>query len=248
GISDHLSHALRGVAGPVCPRRYAPDTAEIEIRTLGIGRVAGPGELSLGNPTRREFPFRLGWQSPARPPAISVCFIPVHVDESYIRAKRHGLVEYPRHPSLPISHPVERTLGPRALAPCPTLRRPQIRSAIPAVVDELFEIAFRDGRPGHRKRTHFDRMLPFLIVENEALACACAEQKFAPLEFSIAPQRRITLNLRAATRRSCESERLARVRQRFAMHVLVHDCEPAEIMVGIGDRPGLESVYHPVKH
>src|SRR5690349_11635013 len=88
------------------------------------------------------------------------------------------LIEVPPQPAAPVERsPVDRALGPCALAPPPTLLIPKFPSLVAPVIHERGELGVRHCGPRNGKWLHLDWMRPHFIIKDELRAWLAAEQE-----------------------------------------------------------------------
>src|SRR4029079_8896649 len=97
--------------------------------------------------------------------------------------------------------------------------------------DEGSELGVDDRRPRDAKRRDVDLVRPLLVVECEAVALLGAEAVAASRDVDVARERAGGCGARSADdeARRRQIERLARVREGLAMHVLVEQRELVEV-------------------
>ena len=135
--------------------------------------------------------------------------------------------------------------------PGPAGFTPQVALPITAGIDEGGELGLRYGRPGDGERLHFDRMRPFLVVEDERVTARLrSQEERAAWNTDVAGQRATSLRRRACAeeRRRRITERLPRVGERFGVHIFVKHGETDEIDLFFGRLVLLQPAENAVTH
>src|SRR5579862_1087830 len=193
---------------------------------------SAPGNRAKGSGA---LPFGLARKAPARKAAEGLGL--VGVDMAHRRVGRKRLV-MPEPSLLPAAHPLAPApwmVDARFAEPREPLIGPKARLAIAARVDELFVGRVANAISRYPIRFERDVMRPLLVVEHEAFATRRPLCEDAALDLDIALAGR--QKRQAKQPRRLVVERLAHVRERLAMHVLVEQRELERIQVAlVGDR------------
>src|SRR4051794_22006408 len=115
-------------------------------------------------------PFLLARQPRTGPVRERVGFVEADVTNGLVERHLSRSAERERPPGSVLTPPVERR--PPALRPDdrPSVRQPELRPLISPVVDELDELAVRDGTRAERERLDEHAVARRFVVEREAFA------------------------------------------------------------------------------
>ena len=105
-----------------------------------------------------------------------------------------------------------------------------------------------DRRTGDAEGLQLDRVRPLLVVEDESFGVRSAEPPRSIRHVSVARQSPDARRAHAGFARRRISQRLARVSQRFDVHILVTNCQLVEIKGVIGEIAAGEVVALPFQN
>src|SRR5262249_27607603 len=230
-IADRLAAAPGAVAGRMGGDVDAAERAAVEIGVAPPRRRVTPGiePLALAEPVlrrrlgrRRDLPFELARKPPARPPAPGAGLVPIDMDRRLVRGERFRSLEAARREASSRGLPVDRVLGPGALAPAPSLVAPEFPVPIAAVLDEGGELGVGDGSARYAEGPDRDRMRPFFVVEHEARIGRRTELERPAGDVDVARPRpgRVVAGRSVGEFRLGIAERLPGVDEGFGVHVL----------------------------
>ena len=118
-IADHLAAAEGAIAARVSAD-FGQTGAPVQVSALSGGRIIAPGKMTpavaqaVGFRFRRGgcFPFRLCRQSPTRPIAVGLGFVPADMNDRQIFIERDILIEDPLGPSAGgFAAPIDRMIN-----------------------------------------------------------------------------------------------------------------------------------------
>ena len=148
-----------------------------------------------------------------------------------MRLERQPAVEVAALPAAtPGVSPVDGVFGLDRVAPPPAGPRPELATAVAAVLDEGGEFGVGDGRAPDRERLDLDGVRPLLVVEDEGQVAARPEHEGAAGHPAVARERASAAGRRdGRKRRGRIGQRLPGVGERLVVHVLVEDREEVEV-------------------